>query len=222
MQTDGQILRLAFQRLVQHPGIGTRQLVRVIATLADLAALIVGAEVGPDGVVQLQVATARRIESVNGIAPGLRQVVKIDIQIRVDSGVDIFAAATEMQHARAGDGHLWLGVATDALQIAEVLQHRMAAEPQLARNAHSVGFGLHAVELNALVRVVTLHALQAVEEIKMPPGTTELAIGNHLQAAGALLLYHMANRFIFYRSQLLRVDLTAGEFYSRLFDGVGT
>jgi len=32
----------------------------------------------------------------------------------------------------------------------------------------------------------------------------------------------MANRFIFYRSQLLRVDLTAGEFYSRLFDGVGT
>ena len=98
----------------------------------------------------------------------------------------------------------------------------MAAEAQFAGDAHAVGFGLHAVKLNALLRFVALHPLQAVEEIKVPPGATKLAVGHHLQAAGALLFNHVANRLVFYRTQLLRVNLTAGELDPRLLDGVGT
>lgn len=35
----------------------------------------------------------------------------------------------------------------------------MIAEAQFARYAHAMGFGLHPVELNALLRIITLYAL---------------------------------------------------------------
>ncbi|MNR46353.1 hypothetical protein D3C85_1653060 [compost metagenome] len=41
VQTDSQIFRFAFQRFVQHAGIGARQLVCIVAALSNLAALIV-------------------------------------------------------------------------------------------------------------------------------------------------------------------------------------
>ncbi|CAM6676542.1 hypothetical protein KLQUCK387B2_25235 [Klebsiella quasipneumoniae subsp. similipneumoniae] len=72
----------------------------------------------------------------------------------------------------------------------------MVAKRQLAGNAHAVRFGLHAVELDPLLGIVTLNALQAVEEIKMPPCATKLAVGDHVQAAVALLLDQVTDRVI--------------------------
>ena len=101
-----------------------------------------------------------------------------------------------MQHARAGNGHLRLRVATDAFQIAEILQHRVVAKRQLAGDANAVRFGLHAVELDPLLGIVTFNALQAIEEIEMPPCATKLTVGDHMQAAVALLLNQMTDRVI--------------------------
>lgn len=75
------------------------------------------------------------------------QIVEVVAKIRVDRGIDIFPPAAEVQHARAGNGHLRLRVAADAFQIAEILQHRVVAKCQLAGDANAVRFGLHAVEL---------------------------------------------------------------------------
>ena len=63
-----------------------------------------------------------------------------------------------------------------------MVQHGMAGEAQLSRHPHGARLGLGALELDALGRLVTFDALQALEEVEMPPGTPELAIGRRLQA----------------------------------------
>ena len=107
----------------------------------------------------MQIAAACIVKGPNGIAPGCRQIVKVILQIRVDRGINILAATAEVQHARARNGHLRLCVTADAFEVAKIFQHRMIAEAQFARYAHAVGFGLHPVELNALLRIITLYAL---------------------------------------------------------------
>ncbi len=98
----------------------------------------------------------------------------------------------------------------------------MIAEAQLAGHAYAVSFGLDTVELNARVGIVTLYALQAIKEIKVPPGATELPVGDDVQAAGALLLYHVADRAVFNRTQLARIDFTRGKLNACLLNGIRT
>ncbi|MNE25898.1 hypothetical protein D3C80_1192420 [compost metagenome] len=98
----------------------------------------------------------------------------------------------------------------------------MVAEAQFTGHAHAVCFGLHAVKLDALIRIVALNALQPIEEVEMPPRTAELTVSHHMQATGALLLNNVANRVIFNISQRAGIDFTAGKFESRLFDRIRT
>lgn len=149
MQPDGEIVRLALQCLIQNAGIYTRQLVGIVTTLADLTTLIVRTEIGPDGVIQLQITAARVVKRPDRVPPGGRQIVKIVLQIRVDRCINVFAPTAEMQHARAGNGHLRLSIAANAFQVAEIRQHRVIAKAQFASHAHAVGFGLYTVELNS-------------------------------------------------------------------------
>ena len=125
-----------------------------------------------------------------------------------------------MQHAWARNGHFWLGVTADAFQIAEIVQHRVLAKAQLAGDAHAVGFGLHAVKLDALLGIVTLNALKTVEEVEVPPGTAKLTVGHHMQAARTLLLDDVANGLVLHRAKLPGINLTAGKFQASLLDGI--
>ena len=72
----------------------------------------------------------------------------------------------------------------------------MVAKRQLAGDANAVRFGLHAVKLDPLLGIVTFNALQAIEEIEMPPCAPKLTVGDHMQAAVALLLNQMTDRVI--------------------------
>ena len=83
-----------------------------------------------------------------------------------------------------------------------------------------MGFGLHAVKLDALLRIVTLNALQSVEEVEVPPGTTKLTVGHHMQAARTLLLDDVANGLVLHRAKLPGINLTAGKFQASLLDGI--
>ena len=125
-----------------------------------------------------------------------------------------------MEHAWAGNGHLRLGIAADAFQIAEVFQHRVVAKAQLAGHSHAVGFGLYSVELNPLLGIVTLNALKTVEEIEVPPGTAKFTVGHHMQAARALLLDDVANSLVLHRAKLSGINLAAGELQASLLDGI--
>ena len=88
---------------------------------------------------------------------------------------------TEMQHRRRRNGHLRRDAGM-SLEKLEVLQHRMVGEADLAHDAQALRLGLHAAELNALVGVVNLDAVEHAEEIEVPPGAAELAVGRELEA----------------------------------------
>ena len=85
-----------------------------------------------------------------------------------------------------------------------------------------MGFGLYPVELNTLLRIVTLNPLQAIEEIEVPPGTAKFTVGHHMQTARTLLLDDVANGIVLHRAKLCGIYLTAGELQAGLFNGIRT
>src|SRR5262249_24505088 len=70
----------------------------------------------------------------------------------------------------------------------EVRQHRMVGKRDLAHDAQPLRLGLHAAELDALLGFVNLHAVEHAEEVEVPPGAAELAVGCKLKAELLLLL----------------------------------
>ena len=63
----------------------------------------------------------------------------------------------------------------------------MVGEADLADDVRPLGLGLHAGELDAVLDLLHLDAVEAAEEIEVPPGAAELAVGRELQAALFLL-----------------------------------
>src|ERR1700722_18326167 len=70
----------------------------------------------------------------------------------------------------------------------EMLQHRMAGKADLAGDLDAFGLGLHAVKLDAALGRIRRDAVEAAEEIEMPPRTAEFAVGRELEADAFLLL----------------------------------
>ena len=68
-----------------------------------------------------------------------------------------------------------------------MLHHRMLREADLAGDADALRLGLHAVELDAVIELVELDAVEHAEEIEMPIGAAELAVGRQLEADLLLL-----------------------------------
>ena len=151
MQTDDQIVRLAFQRAVKHVGIDSCQLIRVIAAFTNLTTLIFRAQIGPDGVIQLKITATRIVEGTNSITPCVGQIVEIISQIRIYRGINILTSPAEMQHAWARNGHFWRCVAANAFQETEILQHRMVTKAKFTGHTNTVCAGLHAVKLDAFI-----------------------------------------------------------------------
>ena len=63
----------------------------------------------------------------------------------------------------------------------------IGGEVELAGDLQALGLGLDAVELDAVVEHHALAALELPEEIEVPPGAAELAVGGELQADLLLL-----------------------------------
>ena len=63
-----------------------------------------------------------------------------------------------------------------------MLKHRMVGEPDLVLDADAAMLGLHALELNAVVELINLDAVEHAEEIEVPPRAAELAVGRELEA----------------------------------------
>ena len=69
-----------------------------------------------------------------------------------------------------------------------MLEHRMVGEADLADDARALGAGLQALERDALLHDVALDAVETPEEIEVPPGAAELAVGDRLEPDLLLLL----------------------------------
>ena len=69
-----------------------------------------------------------------------------------------------------------------------MLEHRMVGESDLAGDLDAARLGLHALELDAMIDLVDLDAIEPAVEIEVPPGAAEFAVGRELQADVLLLL----------------------------------
>src|SRR4029079_5193835 len=124
---------------------------------------------------------------LHGLLIGLPQIVKEAVEIGIHVLLDAVLGQTESRPRRRRNGHLrqYAGVGLEKL---EVLQHRMVGEADLADDAQALRLGLHAAELDALVAFVEIDAVEHAEEIEVPPGPPELAVGRELEADLLLLL----------------------------------
>ena len=75
---------------------------------------------------------------------------------------------------------------------------------ELAGDLQALGLGLHAVELDAVVEHDALAARQVPEEIEVPPGAAELAVGGELQADLLLLGDDLPDLLVLDRLELRR------------------
>ena len=96
-----------------------------------------------------------------------------------------------------------------------MLDLRMAREVDLAGNPERFRLGVDAVEFDRR-RADLLDALQAPEEIEMPPRAAKLAVGRELESDRLLSLDGALNLAVLDRLERRGVDLALGEFDARL------
>ena len=94
----------------------------------------------------------------------------------------------------------------------------VVGEVDLADHAHGVMPGLHARELDAHVGMEQLAAGELREEIEMPPGAAELAVGRELQADRGLPVHDLLDLHVLDLAQLVGRDLALLELGARLLD----
>ena len=178
---QGHAGRLLRHHLVDEGGVAVRQLVGVVAALAGGFAHAVVAQVGEVGVVHLHVAAAGVVERLQLLAVGRGHVVVEDrLQLGIGLAADAGAAAAEVQHGRAGDGHLGRHAGGDlALQVLEVGLLDVLHVAHLVDHAdHRRRQFLRAVGLPHGDRDVGLHAAELLEEVDVEVGAAELAVGD--------------------------------------------
>ncbi len=126
-----------------------------------------------------------------------------------------------MENARARDRHLGHELRV-RLQELEMLDHRVVRRPaDLANNVHGLGLGLDAVEGDAVIELHQFAAIEAGQEIEVPPRAAELTIGRGLQTDILLLLQDDLDLAILDRAQLIVGDPARGVLGARLLEGSG-
>src|SRR5262245_10141615 len=206
MGRDRHVSGLFFERNIDRAGIDLRQPVRVLATRAHHVHLLLGTEVGPYRVIELQVATPRSVERLDGLAPGPAKVLKIFIQIWIDVLADRVPATAEVQHRGGGNCHFRgdLGIGP---QEPKMLEHRVVGgKIDLAGHTDAFWLGLGAVKANAVLKHDALAALELPEKIKVPPRAAKLAVGRKLEAHVFLLPNNALDLLVLYRLQPIGRD----------------
>ncbi len=69
-----------------------------------------------------------------------------------------------------------------SLHELEVIDHRVRRKTELARDPHALCPRGDGRESNSLIEDVALGPVETPEEIQMPPGATELAVGDRIRA----------------------------------------
>src|SRR4029450_1111854 len=93
------------------------------------------------------------------------------------------------------------------LEEAEMREHGMAGKADPAGNLDPFRARRNAMELDAGVRGVGGHPVEALEEVEMPPGAAKLAVGGELDPDLLLLLDHLLDLAILDLLQLRGADL---------------
>src|SRR5258708_21962036 len=78
----------------------------------------------------------------------------------------------------------------------------MVGKADLAHDAQPLRLGLHAAELDAVLGLVNLDAVEHPEKVKVPPGAAELAVGRQLKAEFLLPLDDLLDLAVLDRLEL--------------------
>src|SRR5262249_50866273 len=126
-----------------------------------------------------------------------------------------FAAGAAVERRWRRDGDL-RGLRRMRLDEAKMLDHGMAGKADLADGACPFGARTQAGKGDALRHLVTLDAVEAPEEIEMPPRAAELAVGDRLQSRLLLPLDDPGDLAVLDLLQRPRIDLAALTLLARL------
>ena len=95
----------------------------------------------------------------------------------------------------------------------------MVGEADLADDARAFRPGLQALKRDALLHDVALGAVQAPQEVEMPPGAAELAVGDRREPDLLLLLDDALDLAVLDRLEVGGADLALGALLARLLQG---
>src|SRR5215472_14736229 len=169
---------------------------------------------------ELQIAATGVVERLHCLLVGIAEIVEELIEIGIDAFLDAVLGQAEMQHRRRGDGHLRRDLAVGFEKL-EVRQHRMVGKADLAHDAQPLRLGLHATELDALLGLVNLDPVEHAEEVEVPPGAAELAVGRKLKAEFLLLLDDLFDLAVLDRLELGGGNSALFALCARLFERRG-
>src|SRR5450830_434617 len=195
-------------------------MIDVEAAVPRLLQFLFRAEIGPGTVVELQIATSGGVERLDRRLIGHGEIVEDGVAAGIDILGHRAGLEPEMHLAGRRDAHLRHHLSM-RLEELEMLQHWMIGETDLAGHLDALHLGLHALELDAVVELVELDAVEQAEEIEMPPGTAELAVGGELKPDLLLLLDDLLDLAVLDRLELGRVDLALLALRARLLDRCG-
>ncbi len=169
----------------------------------------------PRRVVELEIAAAGIVEGPDRFAVSEAEIMQQRFVVFVQRE---FVLAAELQHVRARNGHLRHGASGYRMEITVMIEHRVIGKIDLAGDLDRMGFGRHAVELNAGFRREPFDAVEMLKEIEMPPSAAEFAVRHDLHAGLLLKLDRAFDLFVFDRFELRGVDLPGRQLHTRLLD----
>ena len=168
MRRDHHVGGFAFERHVDDAGIVLLQAVGIEPALARLLQLDLRAQIGPGGVVELQITATGVVEAANRLPIGLGQILEYGIAILVFLDRDCIRLEAEMHRRRTRYAHFRRRPRM-GLEKLEMVEHRMMRKAEFAVNTNAARLGLHALELDAVIEFVDLDAVEHPVKIEMPP-----------------------------------------------------
>jgi hypothetical protein len=196
-------------RGVDQGGVGVRQLGRVLADAPHLLAQLGVAEIGEIHLVDLEIAAAGGSEIAHLLVIDAGEVGVELGHVGIGFLVDRAAAAAEMHVAGGGDG-LFRGLLGVGFHELEVIDEDALGPRQLAVDAQArrreLDVALRGVEPRLDARRDHGDVGEALEEIEVPEGAAELAVGDRLEPKLLLQLDRVADRLVLDPAQLLGGD----------------
>ncbi len=209
MHGDRHVGRNVGDRRVDHAGVDVRQLFRIVAAVGDQLTQLRIAQIGEVDLVELEIAAAGVGEGVHRLAIAFAEVAVEIVHRRIDLDRYRVASIAEVQRRRRRDRHLRhrLGVRRDE---PEMLDHRVrAVGAERAYHPQHHRLGLRALELDLALAQIGFDAVELAEEVVVPEGAAELAVGDRPQADVFLLPDDFFDLAVFDCLQVIRADLAA-------------
>ena len=217
MGRDHHVVRPRGKGGPDHLHVVSLERIGVFAAVAHGLAFLLRAQICPHRVVELKVAAPGVVKCAHRLGISIGGVGEEGIEVGINVPADRGPAASKMQDGRRRNGHLGRHVRR-ALEESEVVQHGMVRETDLAGDGDALRLGLDAFELNRGDAARPFDPVKSGEEVEVPPGATELAIGHGLETGFFLSGDHVPDARILDFPKACIVEHAALPFRTGLLD----